>query len=77
MKILCEFNIIEHRSPFTVGVDTRKEIGYFEHVALGDQCSGALWFNGKTLVSHDGLTTLPGTVIELLTDMGFEIGETK
>ena len=71
------FDLIEHTSPFTVGVDTKRGYGYFEHVVHGDDCAGGLWFEGSRLVDYDGVCQLPDTVVNILKRMGFDTGDAK
>lgn len=47
--------------------------GYFEHVDLGDECGGGLWFEKKQLEDYDGVPELPKDVIKGIRKLGYTV----
>lgn len=45
--------------------------GYFEHLTLGEDCSGGLWFESAKLVDYDGVYILPDEVEQVLILEGY------
>lgn len=74
------FNKTMLTNNFEVMVDTGARYGYFEHLRLGDNCGGGLWFEPLeggvlALVDYDGVFELPGEVKDSLTRAGFILDE--
>lgn len=75
-----EYDKKVHVAPYTVEVSTKVNRGYFEHDGLGDEAGGGLWFwtseDGKLeLADYDGMSCLPGRVIEALEQMDIIVPE--
>ena len=58
---------------FEVGIDKKKQYGYFEHEYYGDELGGGLWFENDELVDYDGCSVLPIEVAEAIEKLGFKI----
>ena len=76
MSVLDKFKML-HSKNFMVGLRLDGRYGFFEHVRLGDECGGGLWFenNGKELVDYDGVYDLPPEVRNLLINDGISVDE--
>lgn len=75
-----EYDKKVHVAPYIVEVSTKEARGYFEHDELGDEAGGGLWFqtndDGKLeIIDYDGMSHLPGRVIEALDQMGVVVPE--
>lgn len=65
---------------YEVCVDCVAKYGYFEHVRLGDERGGGLWFEpaeggGLELTDQDGTPVLPRAVANILREAGFIVSE--
>ena len=47
--------------------------GSFEHVRLGEESGGGLWFNDGMLTDYDGVFSLPGEVADELEVRGVDV----
>lgn len=74
MNALSKFTML-HSKNFMVGIRGDGAYGFFEHVRLGDECGGGLWFEGKELVDYDGVYSLPPEVKDMLTNKGYKVDE--
>lgn len=72
MSILDKFTML-HSKNFMVGIRGDGRYGFFEHVRLGDECGGGLWFENKELVDYDGVYSLPAEVSNLLISNGISV----
>jgi hypothetical protein len=59
---------------FEIGIHSTEPRGWFEHMQLGDECGGGLWFEkvrGKLrLIDYDGVFSLPRPVIDGIRALG-------
>jgi hypothetical protein len=67
---------------FIIEIDEQKKYGYFQHLELGEQVSGGLWFEDNNdeslrLVNFDGLFELPEIVMNALRVKGFDVSYIK
>ncbi len=63
------FNQKINTKHFEIGIDLRSRYGYFEHIHLGDECGGGLWFDDEMfLVDYDGVFSLPEEVYDALSE---------
>ena len=72
---MADYNFTMKRNTkfFEVQIDPVENYGYFEHVQLGDECGGGLWFQDGELIDYDGVFALRLEVIEAIRDMGYKV----
>lgn len=72
-------DIVFQAGHYTVGVDTARLHGYFEHDILGDNSGGELWFarsgDRLELTDYDGVWALPREVVDGLKQHNFIVSE--
>lgn len=62
-----DFTVRMGSQNFEVYYDPVSKYGYFEHIELGDNCGGGLWFDEKNnLIDYDGVAVLPREVRDTL-----------
>lgn len=54
-----------------VGIDSKKQYGYFEHDDYGE--GGGLWFANNSLYDFDGCSILPANVKSAIEQCGFVV----
>lgn len=70
------FDLKSQEGIFEIGIDTKANYGYFEHITLGDEYGGELWFDdNKNLIDYDGIFSLPKEVITELRKHGYYISK--
>ena len=58
---------------YMVAINNQGDYGYFEHVRLGEESGGGLWFNDGVLTDYDGVFSLPGEVADELEVRGVDV----
>lgn len=76
---MAKLNAIKHEFTITLGsqnyevkISPKTNYGYFEHLELGDESGGGLWFDrGMFLIDYDGVYELPSEVKDSLIKFGY------
>ena len=58
---------------YEVVISTDGKRGYFEHLILGEEKGGGLWFDNGKIYDYDGVYTLPKEVVDELKNRGVNI----
>ena len=65
------WNIKARTDHYEIMIDSAAQYGYFEHLMLGEDRAGGLWFDGKEIVDFDGVSELPKEVTGFLKENGY------
>ncbi len=58
---------------YEVALHNNGDSGYFEHLELGEDKAGGLWFDNGKIYDYDGVYMLPKEVIDELKNRGVDI----